>query len=182
MVPDLLQTSRLQLRRWREADLQAFARISADPVAMQYLLPIGDRTASDAFARRAEAHFEQYGFGFWAVELLSTHEFIGFVGLVNVGYDAHFTPAVEIGWRLHPDYWGYGYATEAAKRALRDGFERLDLKEIVAITVPANHRSRRVMERIGMARHEDDDFDHPRVPDGHSLKRHVLYRLPRSSS
>jgi RimJ/RimL family protein N-acetyltransferase len=96
---------------------------------------------------------------------------------VRVTYTAHFTPAVEIGWRIDPAYWGQGYATEAAVLALDDGFGRLKLQEIVALTVPANSRSRRVMERVGMTRSEADDFDHPLVPEGHSLKRHVLYRL-----
>jgi RimJ/RimL family protein N-acetyltransferase len=143
-------------------------------------MPLADRAASDAFVHRVEAHFAQHGFGFWAVEVPSSSPFIGFVGLMHVGYEAHFAPAVEIGWRLHPSHWGHGYATEAARLALRDGFERQDLKEVVALTVPANHHSRRVMERLGMTRNEHDDFDHPRVPDGHSLKRHVLYRLSRS--
>jgi len=180
MSANALRSERLVLRPWRTEDLELFSRISADPVAMRHLLPLADRGASDAYVRRIEAHFAQHGFGFWVVEIPSYKPFIGFVGLMHVGYEAHFTPAVEIGWRLHPDYWGYGYATEAARLALRDGFERLDLKEIVALTVPANHRSRGVMERIGMTRNEEDVFDHPRVPDGHPLKRHVLYRLSRS--
>jgi len=102
--------------------------------------------------------------------------FIGVVGLETVSYQAHFTPAVEVAWRLARAYWGKGYATEAAQAALDYGFEQLGLDEIVALTVPANWRSRRVMERLGMTRVPKDDFDHPKLPDG-PLKRHVLYRL-----
>jgi ribosomal-protein-alanine N-acetyltransferase len=181
MFSNTLRSERLVLRRWRTEDREAFSRISADPVVMRYLLPLADRTASDAYVDAIEAHFDQHGFGFWAVEVPSVCPFIGFVGLKHVGYEAHFTPAVEIGWRLHPDHWGHGYATEAARIALRDGFQRLDLKEVVALTVAANDRSRAVMERLGMTRNEGEDFDHPRVPDDHPLKQHVLYRLSRST-
>ena len=146
---------------------------------MEHLLPLPGRAASDALAERISAHFRDHGFGFWAVEVAGVAPFIGFAGLAHVRFEAHFTPAVEIGWRIAPEYWGQGYATEAARLALEDGFGRLGLKEIVAFTVPANRRSWRVMERLGMGRVERDDFDHPRVPDGHVLKRHVLYRLRR---
>jgi RimJ/RimL family protein N-acetyltransferase len=172
-----LKSRRLLLRRWRDEDAKGFARLSANPAVTEYLLPPRDRAESDALARRIKDHFAQYGFGFWAVELPGISSFIGMVGLARVSYEAHFTPAVEIGWRLDPAHWGNGYATEAAGLALDDGFGRLGLSEIVALTVPANSRSRRVMERLGMRRSEADDFDHPLVPDGHPLKRHVLYRL-----
>jgi RimJ/RimL family protein N-acetyltransferase len=172
-----LEGQRILLRRWRTEDLDPLARMSADPVVMQHLLPLPDRAASDALAHEFEEHFVRQGFGYWAVELPGVCPFIGFVGLFRMTYEAHFTPAVEVGWRLDPRYWGAGYATEAAKMALDDGFNRLGLTEIVAITVPANQRSRRVMERLGMTRSEDDDFDYPFMPDGHPLKRHVLYRL-----
>ncbi|MGA3401117.1 MAG: GNAT family protein [Acetobacteraceae bacterium] len=124
-------------------------------------------------------NFARHGFGPWAVELPGVCPFIGFTGLTHVAYQAHFTPAVDIGWRLDPAYWGRGLATEAATLALQDG-ARLDLQQIVAITVPANLRSRAVMQRLGMRRAASDDFDHPGVPDGHALKRLVLYRLRRS--
>jgi RimJ/RimL family protein N-acetyltransferase len=165
------------LRQWRGEDLDAFARLSQDPIVMEHLLPMKDRTATDAMAQRIRDHFAENEFGYWAVELPGISSFIGMVGLVRVTYAAHFTPAVEIGWRIDPAQWGQGYATEAAALALDDGFDRLKLQEIVALTVPANSRSRRVMERLGMTRSEADDFDHPLVPEGHSLKRHVLYRL-----
>ncbi len=175
-----LGNSRLLLRHWRDEDLAYFARMSADPTVMAHLMPLPDRAASDARAQRCREHFARYGFGPWAVELPGVCPFIGFVGLTHVRYQAHFTPAVEIGWRLDPAYWGRGIATEAARLALHDGFERLDLQQVVAITVPANQRSRAVMQRLGMHREASDDFDHPGIPDGHDLKRHVLYRLRRS--
>ena len=124
---------------------------------------------------RKRAHWEEHGFGQW-VELPGEASFIGVVGLETVSYDAHFTPAVEVAWRLVRAYWGRGYATEAAKAALDYGFGEVGLGEIVALTVPANQRSRRVMERLGMTRSPVDDFDHPRLPEG-PLRRHVLYRL-----
>ncbi len=147
---------------------------------MEHLLPIPGRAANVEMARRLHEHFVQNDFGFWVVELPGICPFIGFVGLQHVKFTAPFVPAVEVGWRLDSDYWGCGYATEAARLALDDAFERLDFQEVVAFTVPFNHRSRRVMGRLGMTRSESDDFDHPRVPDGHPLKRHVLYRLKRS--
>ena len=169
--------SRLLLRQWRDEDLPHFARLSVDPAVMAYLLPLPGRAAIDALAQRLRDHFTEHGFGFWAAELPGVCRFIGCIGLMHVGYQARFTPAVEIGWRLDPAYWGKGYATEAARLALHDGFERLGLPEIVALTVAANTRSRAVMQRLGMHHAEADDFDHPRVPDGHPLQRHVLYRL-----
>jgi RimJ/RimL family protein N-acetyltransferase len=174
-----LTSSHLLLRQWRDEDLEYFARLSANPAVMKYLLPLSDRAASDAAAQRIMQHFTLHDFGLWAVELPGVCPFIGFAGLVHVGFQAHFTPAIEVGWRLDPAYWGHGYATEAARLALNDGFEQLELQEVVALTVPANGRSRAVMQRLGMHRVASDDFDHPRVPDGHDLKRHLLYRLSR---
>jgi RimJ/RimL family protein N-acetyltransferase len=172
-----LRTSRLLLRPWRDEDIAAFVEMSGDPVVMEYLLPLSHRGLSaEAWAARARAHWDEHGFGQWVVELLDAANFIGVVGLGVVSYEAAFTPAVEVAWRLARPYWGQGYATEAAKAALDYGFGKLGLSEIVALTVPANQRSRRVMEHLGMTRSPEDDFDHPRVPEG-PLKRHVLYRL-----
>jgi RimJ/RimL family protein N-acetyltransferase len=176
MVPPL-RSNRLVLREWQDDDLESFAGLVENPVVMEHLLPMKDRAAIDAMAQRIRDHFAEHGFGYLAVELPGVSSFIGMVGLVRVTYAAHFTPAVEIGWRIDPDHWGQGYATEAATLALDDAFDRLKLQEVVALTVPANIRSRRVMDRLGMTRVETDDFDHPLVPDGHALKRHVLYRL-----
>ncbi len=172
-----LRTSRLLLRPWRDADIAAFAEMSADPAVMEYLLPL------PGWVARKRAHWQEHGFGQWVVEIPGEPAFIGVVGLETVSYQAHFTPAqahftpaVEVAWRLAQAYWGRGYATEAARVALDYGFEQLGLAEIVALTVPANQRSRRVMERLGMTRSAEDDFDHPRLSEG-LLKRHVLYRL-----
>lgn len=179
MAP-VLRTERLVLRPWRPADRDSLWRMQSNPATMEFLMPVPDRAASDAVADRAEAHFARHGFGLWVVEAPGATDFAGYAGLVHVPYDEHFTPAVEIGWRFDPAFWGHGYATEAARAALGFGFQTLGLEEIVAITVPANRRSRAVMERLGMTRDEDGDFDHPAVPVGHPLRRQVLYRLRRS--
>jgi len=172
-----LRTSRLLLRPWRDEDVAGFAEMSADPAVMEYLLPLSDRGLSaDTWVARKRAHWEEHGFGQWVVELPGEASFIGVVGLETVSYDAHFTPAVEVAWRLVRAYWGRGYATEAAKAALDYGFGEVGLGEIVALTVPANQRSRRVMKRLGMTQSPQDDFDHPRLPEG-PMRRHVLYRL-----
>ncbi|MFG1344484.1 GNAT family N-acetyltransferase [Xanthobacter autotrophicus DSM 431] len=178
MAPTLT-TPRLVLRPWRASDREGLWRMQADARTMEFLLPVPDRAASDAVADRAEAHFARHGFGLWVVEVPGATDFAGYTGLVHVPYQEHFTPAVEIGWRFHPAHWGHGYATEAAQAALAYGFGPLGLAEIVAITVPANLRSRAVMERLGMARVEGGDFDLPTTPQGHPLRRQVLYRLRR---
>jgi RimJ/RimL family protein N-acetyltransferase len=174
-----LHTPRLLLRPWRDEDADAFAAMSADPAVMEFLGPMQDRAAIDAIIGRIRAHFAEHGFGWWAAELRATGAFIGFIGLSHVAFEAHFTPAVEIGWRLAGAHWGRGYATEGARAALEAGFTQLRLSEIAAMTVPANARSRRVMERIGMTHDPVDDFDHPRLADGDPLRRHVLYRISR---
>ena len=120
---------------------------------------------------------ESTSLGFWAASLIETGEFIGMIGLEDVYFKAHFTPAVEIGWRLAFDYWGKGYATEGAQAALQYGFESLNLNEIVSFTTLENMRSRHVMKKIGMHHDPKDDFDHPKLPEGHPLRRHMLYRL-----
>lgn len=172
-----LRTERLLLRRWRVGDRESFARMNADPVVMEHMISPLTRDVSDAFADRIERHFEDHGFGWWAVEIPSDAPFIGFVGLSIPRFEAHFIPAVEIGWRLDRPYWGRGLATEGARAALADGFERVGLKEIVSFTVPANVRSIRVMEKLGMTHDPRDDFEHPLVPVGDPHRHHVLYRL-----
>lgn len=176
-----LATPRLLLRRWRAADLAAFAELCADPAVMEFLAPLSEPGACAAWAARLRAHWRQHGFGRWVVEIPGEASFIGVVGLATIPYQAHFTPAIEIAWRLARAYWGHGYATEAARAALGYGFDQLGLAEIVAVTVPANLRSRRVMQRLGMSRAAQDDFDHPNLPPG-PLRRHVLYRLRRPGS
>ena len=176
-MPTPLTTERLILRPWREEDYEPFAAMSADPAVMEFIAPLRDRAASDAIADRLAGHVEDHGFGFWALEAPGVAPFIGFTGLIHVDDDMPFAPAVEIGWRLARDHWGKGYASEAARAALAFGFDTLKLGEIVALTVPANLRSQAVMERIGMGRDPAGDFDHPKLPEGDPLRRHVLYRI-----
>ena len=178
-----LHTRRLILRPWREADLGPFAAMNADPAVMEFFPRPLDREESDLAVARIREHFDRHGFGPWAVEVPGIADFIGFVGLAVVSrFEAPFTPAVEVGWRLARAHWGRGYATEAARAALAFGFDELELDEIVSFTVPANVRSRAVMERLGMTHSPDDDFDHPAIPEGHPMRRHVLYRARRSAA
>jgi RimJ/RimL family protein N-acetyltransferase len=166
------------LRQWLDADLESFAALNSDPEVMRHFPAPMTREQSDEFAAALHTTIGEQGWGLWAVEVPGSAPFIGFVGLNRPTFDAHFMPAVEVGWRLARPYWGYGYATEAAAAAVAFGFDQLDLDEIVSFTVPANERSWRVMERLDMTHDPADDFDHPRVDVDH-LRRHVLYRLPR---
>lgn len=176
----ILKTKRLLLRPWKETDLAPFAALNADPKVMEYFPSPLSKEESDHLAHRIRSKIEDKGWGLWAVEIPGVADFIGFIGLHLVDKStlpAHFTPAVEIGWRIAFDYWGQGYATEGANAALAYGFETLNLEEIVSFTAVQNMRSRRIMEKIGMHRDPKDDFDHPKLPEGHPLRRHVLYRL-----
>ena len=177
-----LRTERLLLRRWRAADREPFAALNADPRVMEHFPALLSREQSDERVERIEAHFQQHGYCQWAVEIPGVTPFAGFIGLSVPQFEAHFTPCVEIGWRLAANCWGRGYATEGARAALLFGFEELALAEIVSFTVPANVRSRRVMEKLGMTHDPADDFDHPLLPAGHPLRRHVLYRLRKNSA
>ncbi len=175
----MIETERLALRRWRDSDIEPFAALNADQTAMRFMPGMMTGAETRAMVRRIREHFDAQGFGLWAVEVPGVAPFIGFVGLQRPTFEAHFTPCVEIGWRLAPAYWGKGYATEAAAAALRFGFENLNLDQIVSFTVAANKPSWSVMERIGMTRDPAEDFDHPRLPEGHPLRRHILYRIRR---
>lgn len=175
-----LRTERLLLRQWREDDLEPFAALNADPETMRYFPFPPSREESDALAERSRRHIEDEGWGLWAVEVEGVAPFIGFVGLARPGFEEHFTPAVEVGWRLAREHWGRGYATEAGRAAIEYGFEVLRLDEIVSFTSPLNEPSWRVMERLGMRRDPADDFEHPRVEVGHPLRLHLLYRLSRA--
>lgn len=170
-------TERLILRHWRQSDRLPFSRLNADPRVMEYMPDTLTPEQSDALADRIEAHFRGHGFGLCAAELLRDGSFIGFIGLSIPSFQAHFTPCVEIGWRLAADYWGQGLATEGSREMVRYGFEQIGVDELVSFTVPRNVASRRVMEKIGMTRNLVDDFEHPLLPEGHPLRRHVLYRL-----
>lgn len=178
-LPSEIRTDRLLLRRWTPEDRAPFAAMNADPRVMEHFPALLSREESDALASRIEAHFEQHGFGLWAVQIVDAAPFAGFIGLSIPRFEAHFTPCVEIGWRLAADCWGQGYATEGARAALAIGFESLRLDEIVSFTAVGNLRSRRVMEKIGMMNDPGGEFDHPVLPPGHRLRRHVLYRISR---
>ncbi len=174
-----LHTERLALRPWRDDDLAPFAALNADERVMRYFRSPLDRASSDALATLIRAAFARYGLGLWAVERTDdpARPFIGFIGLSVPRFDAPFTPCVEIGWRLAHAHWGAGLATEGARAAVRHAFDDLRLDDLVSFTAVDNRPSRRVMEKLGMSRDPADDFDYPRLPAGHPLRRHVLYRL-----
>lgn len=175
-----VRTPRLLLRAPRESDVDAFLATAADPESIRYFHKPLSREECAAQIAAVHAHFAAHGFGRWAVELPGEVPFIGLVGLTQVTFDAPFVPAVEIGWRIVRPHWRRGFAQEAAAAAIADGFDR-GLAEIVAFTVPDNAPSRAVMRSLGMTHDEAADFDHPRLPEGHALRRHVLYRLPRAA-
>ena len=170
-------TDRLRLRKWTATDREPFAALNADPLVMEYFVAPLSRADSDALAARIEAKFDRDGFGFWAVEVPGVAPFVGFIGISVPSFEAHFTPCVEIGWRLAREHWNQGYATEGAAGALRYAFDSLHLAEVVAFTAPGNARSRRVMDKLGMRHDPTGDFDHPLIPTGHPRCRQVLYRV-----
>ena len=180
MVPALV-TERLVLRTWRPEDRAPFAALNADPVVVEYLAGPLDRAASDALVSNHEAHWAAEGFGMWAVEVPGVAPFVGSVGLRRVPAGLPFTPAVEVAWRLARQFWGHGYATEAARAAVTFGFDPAGLDEVVSFTAVGNARSRRVMERLGMTRDAAGDFEHPRLAVGDPLRAHVLYRQLRAT-
>ena len=170
-----IRTERLLLRGWRPEDREPFAAMNADPEVMEQFPAPLTREQSDAFADRVDAHFAEHGYGLYAVE--DATGFVGFTGLMWATFEAPFNPALEVGWRLARAAWGKGYATEAAIASLRRGFAEVD--SIVSFTAVTNERSWRVMERIGMRR--EGTFDHPRVPEGHPIRPHLLYRADRAT-
>jgi RimJ/RimL family protein N-acetyltransferase len=173
----IISTERLILRRWQDSDRQPFAEINADPRVMEFFPNTLTREQSDRVVDRIEASFTQRGFGLCAVELRSDRSFLGFIGLSVPNFEAHFTPCVEIGWRLAANTWGQGFAPEGASAMAAYAFNTLKLDSLVSFTAEQNIRSRRVMEKIGMTFNPADTFDHPNLPEGHQLRRHVLYRL-----
>ena len=179
MRPLVIKTPRLILRPWRDEDYLPYAALNADPEVRRYWPTTLSREESDAQAAAFQKHIEAHGFGFWAAEAPGVARFIGFIGLLHVGSDLPFGPAVEAGWRLARNAWGYGYATEGACAALADGFGRLGLAEIVAYAVAVNTPSRRVMERIGMTHDPADDFDRKDRKPEDPLRRYVVYRKKR---
>lgn len=172
-----IETDRLILRQWREGDREPFAGINADPVVMQFFPKVRTRAESDATQDKLSRHIDDFGFGFWALELRASGEFIGFTGMQHVDFEAAFTPAVEIGWRLARTRWGMGYATEAARASLKFAFEKLRLNEVVSFAVTTNIRSRNVMTQIGMEHVPGLDFTHPGIDPASPLSEHAFYRI-----
>lgn len=179
--PVEIRSRRLLLRSWRDEDLEPLVEMSNDVRVMEFFPSFLSREDCQAMRGRIRTHFEMHGFGYWAVEIPGVTAFAGFIGLAVPRFDAHFTPCVEVGWRLMAEYWGQGYATEGAEAALKFGFETIGLNEIISMTAIVNTRSQRVMQKLGMTCNRDEDFDHPLVPAGHALQRHVLYRLARDA-
>lgn len=175
-----LQTPRLKLRQWLDKDFPVFAAMNADPGVMQFYPALLTNKQSNAMAEKLRSLIAQKGWGFWAVELLADQQFIGFVGLHEPTYDLPVTPCVEIGWRLAKEYWGRGYATEAGKASLTVAFGRLHLSRVYSFASIGNHKSRAVMERLGMI-NTGRNFEHPVIPEGHPLREHVLYEITRST-
>jgi RimJ/RimL family protein N-acetyltransferase len=171
-----LGTPRTVLRQWRDDDRGPFAKLNSDPEVMEHFPKVLTKAESDGLVDHIVAGMAERGWGLWAVEVTATGAFAGFVGLNPVTFDAPFTPTVEIGWRLARSYWGQGIATEAARAALDYAFGTLRLDEVVSFTSTTNLRSQRVMQKLGMHQDPADDFDHPALPPGHHLRRHVLYR------
>lgn len=180
VVPDV-RTERLCLRGWRPEDREPFAALNADPEVVEFLPEALTRAESDAFVDRIEARWAEHGYGLWAVEVPGVAPFVGYVGLSRAVFEARFTPAVEVGWRLARAAWGFGYATEAGRASLRYGFETVGVDEIVSFTTVRNARSRAVMERLGLHRDPTDDFEHPNVEAGRDIRPHVLYRIERAT-
>ncbi|WBQ06640.1 GNAT family N-acetyltransferase [Kribbella sp. CA-293567] len=175
-----LTTERLLLRPLKDSDRAPCTALNADPAVMEHFPAPLTPAESDAMIERISAMIAERGFGFWAAELRETGQFLGFVGLSVPTFEAPFLPGVEVGWRLAKAAWGKGYATEGARAALAHAFGPLGLDEVLSFTATTNKPSQRVMERIGMTHDEAGDFDHPRLPDGHRLQRHVLYRITRA--
>lgn len=181
MACPVIETERLLLREWRDGDVSEFIAMNGDPRVMEFFPETYTEKRTRRFVDRIRARWIELGYGLWAVERKDTIRFIGYVGLWPATFPAHFTPAVEVGWRLAADQWGNGYATEAGRAALRYGFDTVGLDEIVSFTSGLNVRSWRVMERLLMRRDAGGDFEHPNVPEGHPLRPHVLYRTRREN-
>lgn len=175
--PPTLESDRLLLRPWRDDDVPHWVAMGADPRVMRFFPSTYDADYAEAMAARLRERLERDGYGWWVLEVKGGSSFAGAIALMDVPFEAPFTPAVEVGWRLQYEHWGRGYATEGAARAIRFAFETLRLQEVVAMTAVENLPSQRVMQRLGMRRNAQDDFEHPRLPEGHRLRRHILYRL-----
>lgn len=173
--PIQLETSRLILRQWKTSDFKSFANLTADHDVMRYFPSVLSQRESDELANKFQTLIAENGWGFWAVELKNTHDFIGFVGLQNLPTQFGFSPCVEIGWRLAKQYWHQGYATEAAQACLKFAFEQLALEEVVSFTAKLNVPSQKVMQRLNMQ--YISEFNHPKLESKHPLASHVLYQI-----
>ena len=177
-IINTIETERLYLRQWQASDFAPFAEMNANPKVMAYFPKLLTTSMSNTIAKKCQSLIDDNGWGFWAVSLKETDAFIGMVGLNNANADMPFSPAVEIAWRLHNDYWGQGYATEAARASLDFAFVELETEEVVAFTAVINKRSQLVMERLGMT-NTQEDFFHPMLESNHRLAKHVLYKMTR---
>lgn len=176
-----IETERLLLRDWSDADAEPYAALNADPRVMEFFLSPLSRAQSDAQMASIRAFLDGHGYGLYAIEEKASGRFVGFIGAQAVNFEAAFTPATEIGWRLARTAWGSGYATEGARAVAAHAFGPLGLMDLVSFTAEWNRPSRRVMEKLGMTHDPAEDFDHPRIPEGNKLRRHVLYRLSRQA-
>jgi len=175
----VIETPRLILRAWRDEDYEPFAVLNADPEVMRHFPATHSREESDALATRNRLHIDDHGWGLWAVERKLDGAFLGFTGLAHPRPPHPMEGQTEVGWRMARHAWGHGYASEAARASLAFGFDHLGLAEIISFTAAENERSQAVMQRIGMTRTPDRDFDHPALPKGHRLERHVVYAISR---
>jgi RimJ/RimL family protein N-acetyltransferase len=173
----MIKTPRLLLRHWQDTDIEPWVAMNVDPRVTKYFPKAYSRERALTEAEKLRQDLDERGYGWWVVEVPGVTRFAGVIALQEVPFEAHFTPAYEIGWRLAPEFWPGGYATEGARVALKFAFDTLHWKEVVALTAVTNIPSQRVMQRIGMARDPADDFDHPKVDQGHLLQRHVLYKI-----
>lgn len=171
----IFDSERLLFREWMTDDQDFFAKMNSNPRGMEFFTKVLTRDESDQFLDRIQNHFDHHGFGLYAICLKSTHQLIGYIGFMIATFKAYFTPCIEIGWRIDEEYWGKGYATEGAKRVLEYGFNQLELEDVYSFTSKINKPSQRVMEKIGMSK--IDEFQHPRIDEGHPLKTHVLYHI-----
>lgn len=177
-IINTIETERLYLRQWQASDFAPFAEMNANPEVMAYFPKLLTTSMSNTIAKKCKSLIDDNGWGFWAVSLKETDAFIGMVGLNHAHADMPISPAVEIAWRLHNDYWGLGYATEAARASLSFAFDTLGLDEVVAFTTVINKHSQLVMERLGMI-NTQEDFFHPMLESTHRLAEHVLYKMTR---
>lgn len=174
-----LETQRLILRQWNEADYEKFAELNSDSTVMEFFPSLLSQEQSNAMAHKCQTLIAKRGWGLWAAEIKVSGEFIGYVGLHEPEAQLPCSPCTEIGWRLHKQYWSRGYATEAAREVLRFGFQEICLNEIVSFTAVTNIRSWSVMERLGLIK-TNENFKHPNIAENHPLSEHLLYKVSHS--